>query len=74
MTLARTGTIAKGDFIGEQQYRLGDGSTLKSERFILRELSVGSRVVQNVRASIGSVKGRAPIGSELSRPLRFLVH
>jgi predicted aspartyl protease len=62
MTLARTGTIAKGDFIGEQQYRLGDGSTLKSERFILRELSVGSGVVQNVRASIGWVKGEPLLG------------
>jgi uncharacterized protein len=52
MTLSRTGTIAPGDFIGDQEYRLGDGSTLKSERFILRELKVGSRVLQNVvRAS-----------------------
>jgi peptidoglycan hydrolase-like protein with peptidoglycan-binding domain len=56
MTLARTGTIAPGDFIGDREYRVADGSTLKSERFILRELRVGSRVLQNVVASIGSVK------------------
>jgi predicted aspartyl protease len=40
MTLARTGTIAPGDFIGEREYRVADGSTLKSERFTLRELKL----------------------------------
>jgi clan AA aspartic protease (TIGR02281 family) len=62
MTLARAGTIAEGDFIGDQEYRIGDGSTLKSARFILRELKVGSRVVQNVIASIGSVRGEPLLG------------
>ncbi len=68
MTLARTGTIAKGDFIGDQLYQIGDGSTLKSERFILRELRVGSQVVQNVVASIGSMKGEPLLGQS------FLAH
>ena len=62
MTLGRTGTITPGDFIGDKEYRLADGSTLKSERFILRELKVGSRVLQNVVASIGSVKGEPLLG------------
>src|SRR5262249_10353954 len=35
MTLARAGTISSSDFIGDREYRLGDGSTLKSERFVL---------------------------------------
>jgi uncharacterized protein/predicted aspartyl protease len=68
MTLARTGTISSGDFIGDREYRLGDGSTLKSERFILRELMIGDRAVQNIVASIGSVKGEPLLGqSFLSR-------
>jgi clan AA aspartic protease (TIGR02281 family) len=62
MTLARTGTIAPGDFIGDREYRVADGSTLKSERFILRELKVGDRVLSNVVASIGSVKGELLLG------------
>jgi predicted aspartyl protease len=62
MTLARTGTITPGDFIGDKEYRLADGSTLKSERFILRELKVGSRLLPNVVASIGSVKGEPLLG------------
>jgi uncharacterized protein/predicted aspartyl protease len=62
MTLARAGTISSSDFIGNQEYRIGDGSTLKSERFILRELGIGGRIVQNVVASIGSVKGEPLLG------------
>jgi clan AA aspartic protease (TIGR02281 family) len=62
MTLARAGTISGSDFIGDQSYQLGDGSTLKSERFILRELKIGNRAVQNVVASIGSVRGEPLLG------------
>jgi len=62
MTLARTNTIAPGDFIGDREYRVADGSTLKSERFILRELKVGDRVLSNVVASIGSVRGEPLLG------------
>lgn len=62
MTLARAGTISGSDFIGDREYRLGDGSTLKSERFILRELKIGGQVVQNVVASIGPVKGEPLLG------------
>ncbi len=68
MTLARTGTIAPGDFIGDREYRVADGSTLKSERFILRELKVGNRVLSNVVASIGSVKGEPLLGQEIFSP------
>jgi clan AA aspartic protease (TIGR02281 family) len=68
MTLARAGTISSGDFIGDREYRLGDGSTLKSKRFILRELMIGDRAVQNIVASIGSMKGEPLLGqSFLSR-------
>jgi len=62
ITLARAGTIASGDFIGDQEYQIADGSTLKSSCFVLRELKVGSRVVQNVVAHIGSAKGDLLLG------------
>jgi clan AA aspartic protease (TIGR02281 family) len=68
MTLARAGTIASGDFIGDREYQTADGSTLKSSRFILRELRVGTQVVQNVVASIGSVRGEPLLGQS------FLAH
>jgi hypothetical protein len=39
LTLARAGTISDSDFIGDQAYRIGDGSTLRNKRFMLRELT-----------------------------------
>jgi len=68
LTLARTGTIADDDFIGDQSYTLGDGSTVKSARFVLRELQVGDQVIRNVPASIGRVESVPLLGqSFLSR-------
>jgi predicted aspartyl protease len=68
MTLVRAGTILSTDFIGDREYRLGDGSTSKSERFLLRELKIGDRAVQNIVASIGDIRGEPLLGqSFLSR-------
>ncbi|HJU15839.1 MAG TPA: retroviral-like aspartic protease family protein [Stellaceae bacterium] len=68
LTLARAGTIAPGDFIGDQTYTLGDGSTVKSARFVLRELQVGDQVIRNVIAGLGSVNSVPLLGqSFLSR-------
>lgn len=68
LTLLRTGTIGKEDFIGSGQYQLADGSTVKSDRFIIRELKVGNNVLSDVQASITSVKSTPLLGqSFLSR-------
>ncbi|MGH7099570.1 MAG: retroviral-like aspartic protease family protein [Stellaceae bacterium] len=68
LTLARTGTIADSDFIGDQTYTLADGSTIKSARFMLRDLQVGGQDIHNVTASIGPVKSSPLLGqSFLSR-------
>lgn len=68
LTLVRTGTLAEGDFIGEQTYKLADGSELKSARFILREVRIGRHVLANVTASVGPVEGGLLLGqSFLSR-------
>jgi predicted aspartyl protease len=62
LTLVRTETIKESDFIGSQRYRLGDGSTVKSDRLVLRELQVGDQLVRNVPASIGSVESVPLLG------------
>ncbi len=61
-TLARAGTVSRDDFIGEGKYRIGDGSTQRSDHFILRELEVGGRLIQNVVASIGPAKSDLLLG------------
>lgn len=68
LTLWRAGKIGSGDFIGDKEYVLADGSTLKSANFVLRRLQVGDLVIQDVTASIGSVESPPLLGqSFLSR-------
>jgi hypothetical protein len=68
MTLRRTGTIRDSDFIGEQTYRLADGSTIKSRTFRIRHLQVGARTIDNVLGSVANVEGSLLLGqSFLSR-------
>jgi hypothetical protein len=61
-TLMRTGTIKESDFIGTQKYQLADGSVIDSKQFIIRSLKVGDQIVENVRGSIGEVKGSLLLG------------
>jgi clan AA aspartic protease (TIGR02281 family) len=68
LTLVRTKTITADDFIGDSEYALADGSTLKSARFVLRQLQVGALTIDHVTASIGSVNSQPLLGdSFLSR-------
>ena len=61
-TLIRTRTIGPSDFVGQQTYLLADGSDVPSDVFTIRSLKVGSRVVENVRASIASPKASLSLG------------
>jgi TPR repeat protein len=62
LTLIRTGTIEDADFVGTEEYRLADGSTVSSRTFVIRSLKVGDRTVTNVRASITNVNGSLLLG------------
>lgn len=62
LTLIRTGSITRDDFLGQQRYQLADGSTVPSPVFIIRSLKVGDKVLENVRASVASVKGSLLLG------------
>jgi len=68
MTLVRTDTITEADFLGKQTYQLADGSTVPSQRFVIRSLKVGDKVLENVTGSIAPVAGSLLLGqSFLSR-------
>ena len=74
LTLMRTGTLQPDDFIGEQTYRLADGSTVKSKTFRIRQLQVGNRTVSNVLGSISNLDGSLLLGqSFLSRFKRWSI-
>ena len=67
-TLVRTETITDADFLGKQTYRLADGSSVPSERFVIRSLKVGDKTLENVTGSIAPVAGSLLLGqSFLSR-------
>lgn len=62
LTLLRTETITDADFLGKQAYRMADGSTVPSQRFVIRSLKVGNKVLENVTGSIAPVQGSLLLG------------
>jgi formylglycine-generating enzyme required for sulfatase activity len=64
-TLLRTGTIKESDFLPGQVYSLADGSTLKSPRFLIRELEFGGIKISNVPASVAPLAGELLLGQSL---------
>jgi hypothetical protein len=62
LTLLRTGTITKDDYVGTGQYRLADGSTVQSDKFFIHELKVGNQLLRHVVASIADVRSPLLLG------------
>ena len=62
LTLTRTGTVSKGDFLGTQTYMLADGSSVPSPRFMLHTLEIGGHAIHDVAASVGSVDSPPLLG------------
>jgi hypothetical protein len=68
LTLTRSGSMRPGDALGTGTYQLADGSTLKSERFLLHEVRVGDKIIKDVIANVAPVSGDPLLGqSFLSR-------
>ncbi len=67
LTLIRTGSITDNDFLGTQVYVLADGSKVPSQTFRIRSLKVGGRILDNVIAAVGSVRGRPLLGQSFLR-------
>ena len=61
-TLLRTETITDADFLDKQTYQLADGSTVPSQRFVIRTLKVGDKTLENVVGSIAPVTGSLLLG------------
>jgi TPR repeat protein len=61
-TLLRTETITDADFLDRQTYQLADGSTLPSQRFVIRTLKIGDKTLENVVGSIVPAAGSLLLG------------
>ncbi len=69
LTLVRAGTVTKNDFLPGKTYVLGDGSQVKSPRFMLRNLKVGNSTVSNVVGSISNLRGPLLLGQSFLEKL-----
>ncbi len=69
MTLLRAHTIEEADFLPGKSYTLADGSVVRSERFIIRELEIDSIKISNVPAMISSVRGDLLLGQSFLQRL-----
>ena len=69
LTLYRTGTIRDTDLLPGQRYTLANGETIDSDRFVLRSLKIGHRLVTNVTASIGPVTSKLLLGQSFLEKL-----
>lgn len=54
LTLFKTETIEKGDWLPGKQYQIADGSIVQSNRFKIRTLKIGNQILKNVACSISS--------------------
>jgi aspartyl protease family protein len=52
LVLVKSGTISQEDYIGDETYQFADGSTAKSSIINLKSITIGGKVLENVRASI----------------------
>ena len=50
--LIKSGSIDQSDYIGENDYKLADGTVVKSNVINLRSLKIGEFEIKNVRASV----------------------
>jgi predicted aspartyl protease len=62
LTLVRSGTLQRSDFIGTQTYKLADGSTVPSTTFRIRSLTMNNIVIEDVQGSVAPVAGELLLG------------
>ncbi len=52
--LIKSGTVTEDDDLGVATYTIADGSTMQNQRFRLKSVKIGDRVIRNVDASISN--------------------
>jgi len=52
--LIKSGTVTEDDDLGVATYTIADGSTVQNQRFRLKSVKIGDRIIRNVDASISN--------------------
>ena len=68
--LVASGFITQDEFLGEQRYRLADGSIQSSRTFRIRSLQVGNVIVEDVMGSVSPEKAPLLLGQTFLRRLK----
>lgn len=70
LTLIRTGTVKKYDWLPGQVYLFADGSKARSKRFNLRSITIGNKTFKNVTCSIAeTIEAPMLLGQSVLRKL-----
>jgi len=69
MTLLRARTIEEDDFLPGQSFSLADGSVMRSQRLIIRELELNGTKFFNVPAVVAPVRGSLLLGQSFLQKL-----
>ena len=69
MTLLRARTIEEDDFLSGKSFSLADGSVMRSQRLIIRELELNGTKVFNVPAVVAPVRGSLLLGQSFLQKL-----
>jgi clan AA aspartic protease (TIGR02281 family) len=62
LTLTRTGTVTSADLLEPMTYRLADGSTVSSPRFIVHRMRIGTIELEDIIASVAPTQGALLLG------------
>jgi len=62
--------LSRTDFLGKENYVLGDGSTLTGLVFRIKSLKVGDRVLEDVKGSVSPASGSLLLGQSFLRRFR----
>lgn len=58
--LCKAGSLSEEDYIRIDIYRLADGSLVKQDVFLIKEIRIGKEIIKNVEFSIGT-EDNAPL-------------
>lgn len=62
MTLMRNGSIEPADYLPSKTYILADGSEMESPRVLIKQLKIGTQIINNIAASVSDIKGPLLLG------------
>ena len=70
LTLMRTDTITKDDFIETKKYSLADGSVVNSDVYRIKSLRIGELEVHDVTVSVSKLEGSLLLGQSFLKRLK----